>query len=264
MRSCDLLSRVDPRRREHDVTESPRVVLVHGSMDSSASFRRVEAELEDVLRYDRRGYGRSGRTAGPATFDEHVDDLLDVLNGAPAVVVGHSLGGTLTLAAAARAPHLVESAVVYEVPMPWLPWWPPLGLPGGPDDVLPAAERFLRRHMGDERWDGLPARSRAELLGWAPAWAAELRTAASSDPPPFDPCSIEVPVVVGYGTATDERHARSALLLADELPNVRLERIAGAGHAAHRTHPREFADLVRSALRHEETAWESTAAPRSG
>ena len=42
----------------------PLVVLVHGSMDRSASFIRTERHLDGrhVVRYDRRGYGRSVET----------------------------------------------------------------------------------------------------------------------------------------------------------------------------------------------------------
>jgi 3-oxoadipate enol-lactonase len=41
---------------------APLVVLVHGSMDRSSSMRPTSEVLQDrfrVLRYDRRGYGRS-------------------------------------------------------------------------------------------------------------------------------------------------------------------------------------------------------------
>ncbi|HZB71156.1 MAG TPA: alpha/beta fold hydrolase, partial [Acidimicrobiales bacterium] len=71
----------------------PLVVLVHGSLDRSATFARVVAAEGlarlHTIRYDRRGYGRSIDAGPPAGLDEHVEDLLGVVDGRPAVVVGH-------------------------------------------------------------------------------------------------------------------------------------------------------------------------------
>ena len=55
-----------------------------------------------VLRYDRRGYGRSWPHPGPFTVNDQVDDLEELLADRPAVVVGHSYGGNVALAAAVR------------------------------------------------------------------------------------------------------------------------------------------------------------------
>ena len=66
---------------------APTVVYVHGPMDRAASFIRTirrRPEL-DVIRYDRRGYGRSVGIGHCTTMDEHVDDLLVVTGGRPAV-----------------------------------------------------------------------------------------------------------------------------------------------------------------------------------
>ena len=88
---------------------APRVVMLHGSMDRGASFLKVTRRLPEleVLRYDRRGYGRSVGAGICASMDEQVDDLLSVIGAEPAVVVGHSLGGVIALVAAVRRPDLV-------------------------------------------------------------------------------------------------------------------------------------------------------------
>ena len=85
------------------------------------------------------------------TLDDHVDDLIDILadaDGQPSTVIGHSLGGVITLAAAARRPDLFTSVGVYESPMPWLDWWP-TSTAGSrtladTDDPAKAAESFMR------------------------------------------------------------------------------------------------------------------------
>ena len=60
-----------------DEEDGPLVVLVHGAMDRASSFGRVGRRLPDVplVRYDRRGYGRSqpGAAVGLAG---HAGDLL--------------------------------------------------------------------------------------------------------------------------------------------------------------------------------------------
>ena len=96
-------------------TTAPVVVLVHGSLDRSGSFARVVRRLDDLhtVSYDRRGYHRS-RHVVPVheTLEGHVDDLLQVIDGRPSVVVGHSYGGAITLAAASRPAIAVSRRVV--------------------------------------------------------------------------------------------------------------------------------------------------------
>src|SRR5580704_7214547 len=61
-------------------TDSPTVILVHGSLDRATSFMRTARRLEDlaVVLYDRRGYSRSRAVKPIATdLDTHVDDLFE-------------------------------------------------------------------------------------------------------------------------------------------------------------------------------------------
>jgi pimeloyl-ACP methyl ester carboxylesterase len=110
-----------------EVGEGPLVALVHGSMDRSGGMLRVRRLLQSsyrVLRYDRRGYARSLAAGPPASFDQQVADLVALLAGRPAVLVGHSFGGLVCLALAERRPELVRAVLAYEAPKMWAPWWP--------------------------------------------------------------------------------------------------------------------------------------------
>ena len=82
-------------------------------------------------------------------------------DGQPAAVVGHSFGGLVALGAAAAAPDLV--AAVGQLrgagPVGRLVAGPPALLAEDPEG---AAERFLRHHIGDDRWERLPVRWREE------------------------------------------------------------------------------------------------------
>ena len=84
--------------------------------------RRIAAGLAGrgiaTLRFDFAGLGRSGGDFADTTFSANVDDLVAAADrlrstyGAPAVLVGHSLGGAAVLAAAERIPEARAIATV--------------------------------------------------------------------------------------------------------------------------------------------------------
>ncbi len=239
-------------------THEPVVVLVHGSLDRASSFARVRRRLVDLptIVYDRRGYHHSRRDGTVhTTLDGHVDDLLTVVDGRKAVVVGHSLGGIIALLAVARSggPRPFVAVGAYEPPLPWL------GRSGAddtsagaekgppPSDRSPddAAERFFRRMVGDTAWDRLPDRAKAARRAEGPALHGELSALARLTPP-LDVTTITVPAVFGMGERSSARHRAAVTWLADRTPGARLLELEGAGHGAHLTHPDGFAAFVRA------------------
>jgi pimeloyl-ACP methyl ester carboxylesterase len=238
------------------VEGAPLVVFVHGSMDRSSAFARCCGHLRDLhtIRYDRRGYGKSV-DLGAVSIDGHIDDLIDILDGRSGVVVGHSLGGVIALGAAQRHPQLVRAVGAYESPMPWVDWWPKrsaggdaMTMGGGtsPEAAADAGERFMRRMIGDERWEALPEGTRRARRAEGPALLAELRSAREQ--PAYDPTAITVPVLTAHGTDSREHHCWAAQELArltgGEPPFV----IEGAGHGAHASHHHAFAEFTRRAV----------------
>ena len=228
--------------------DAPLVALVHGSLDRSAGLLRLSRRLDRrfrVLRYDRRGYGRSAPHPGPFGVDDQVADLVALLDGRPAVVFGHSYGGNVALVLADRHPELVRAVAVYETPLSWLPWWP-RGSAGreaaGAGDPAEAAERFMRRMIGDDHWERLPARTREARRAEGPAMVAELADLARRAP--WDPARITVPAVAMRGAAGAAHHARSAEHLGAVLPDCRVVTIEGARHFGPNTHPAEVAAAI--------------------
>lgn len=234
--------------------DAATIVLVHGSLDRSAAFARVQRHLEDlrVVRYDRRGYGRSLALGAAPTFAVQVDDLEAVVGDRPAVVVGHSLGGVIALALAQRRPDLVRAVVAYESPMAWMPWWPAATAGSvaltGPRDPGDAAERFMRRMIGDERWERLPRRTQDQRRAEGPALVAEIASIRHPDAPPYEPERLRVPVIAAHGTMSSPHHRRTAEVLAERAPGAALVVVEGAGHGVHLTHPVELAALARRGL----------------
>ena len=225
---------------------APIVVIVHGAMDRGASFGRVARQLADVnvIRYDRRGYGRSA-AMGPGTLDDHVADLLGVIDGRPVTVFGHSLGAVIALVAAERHPELVRSVLAYEAPATWEPWWPqPRSAP--PDDPADEAEAFMRRAIGDHYWSRLPSRTRADRRAEGVALRADLTSIEG--PAPFDAALITVPVLAAAGSETTWWHKRATQELAAEAPYGEHTVVAGADHGVHLHQPAAAAHLVRRAI----------------
>lgn len=229
----------------------PTIVLAHGTMDRSSSFGRVARSLPGfrVVRYDRRGYGRSQPMGPPTGIPQQIDDLLEVVGETRAIVVGHSYGGTIALAAAVRDPWRVAGVVAYESPMPWAPWWPEtsagaaaVASAGDPED---AAEEFMRRMVGDTRWVRLPPSTRSARRSEGPTLVAEMEHMRPPRPPAYDPADVTVPVVAGHGTEGAPHHAKAAEALAAGAPDAELVVVEGAGHGVHLTHPQELAAMAR-------------------
>jgi len=243
----------------------PIVVLVHGSMDRSAGLLRLSRRIDadhSVLRFDRRGYGRSRATGPPWTVAANVDDLAELLDATmavpdvvddtahtaeqrAAVLFGHSFGGNVALALAERRPELVRAVVVYETPLSWLDWWP--GNSAGSAamaaaDPGEAAEAFMRRLVGDDVWERLPARKRDERRAEGAAMTAELADLRRGAPWRGD--RIAAPVLALYGEHCRPHHHAAMVGLAEMIPACRSAMVPGAGHAGPHTH----ADAVAATM----------------
>jgi len=234
--------------------EAPPVVLVHGSMDRSAGLLKLSRRLDAdhrVLRYDRRGYGRSIDVGPPGGIDAHAADLAALVDGRPAVVFGHSYGGDVALALAERRPDLVRAVVAYEAPMSWLPWWPSTTAGSralaGEADPADAAERFMRRLIGDERWSRLPERTRAARRREGPAMIAELVDLRSR--PAWDGERIVCPLVAMHGERGEPHHRLGVEAMRDMVLGTEVVEIAGARHFGPNTHPDEVAAVIAEVVR---------------
>ena len=181
-------------------------------------------------------------------MDGQVADLVDVLAGRPAVVFGHSYGGNVALAAGRPAPgpgaggrRLRDAAAVARL----------VADDDGrrstaaaaDDDPADAAERFMRRMIGDERWERLPRGTRAARRAEGAAMVGEL--VDIDEHVPWDPARITVPAVAMRGSdgparTTAGRRRTSRDVLAD-CPVVTIE---GARHFGPNTHPDAVAAVL--------------------
>jgi 3-oxoadipate enol-lactonase len=112
---------------------APRMVLIHSlALDASIWDGVVSrlAQRAEILTYDCRGHGRSGRPAGPFTTELFARDLLELLDHVgwqKAIIGGCSMGGCVAQAFAgqyasrAAALALIDTTAWYgeEAPKTW-------------------------------------------------------------------------------------------------------------------------------------------------
>lgn len=96
----------------------PPLVFLHGLAARWQTFMPLFPALSQewqVRAVDLRGHGGSGWVPGHYHVDEFADDIVAFLTervAAPAVLWGHSLGGSVGLIVAARRPELVRALIV--------------------------------------------------------------------------------------------------------------------------------------------------------
>jgi pimeloyl-ACP methyl ester carboxylesterase len=252
-----------PQAEETDLAVSRvAVVLVHGAMDRHSSFDRVRRALPEftTVAYDRRGYaGSLGRAfSGASPFDDHVNDLVELidtvaeLSGRPLLLAGHSYGTNVVIGAACLRAERVIGVVGYEPPMPWTDWWPgtaggstiEAGRIGGP---AAAAESFMRRIVGDQIWERLPAHTKAARCAEGEALLADLGSLRGG-PSPIDYRACVVPSEIGYGSLSLPHQQDAARETAKLLPDAELNELPDTGHGCLTGNPVGYASMVRRVI----------------
>jgi pimeloyl-ACP methyl ester carboxylesterase len=120
--------------------EAPVLLLLHYFGGSARSWDRLTACLEPARRCvapDLRGFG-DDRAGGPYRVGDYADDVARLAAGLGRfVLVGHSMGGKIALALAARRPPGLAGLVLVAPSPP------------GPEPMTEAARAALRASFGD-------------------------------------------------------------------------------------------------------------------
>ena len=244
------------------------LVLLHGQPGSAADWQQVAERLPSRLHAvaaDRPGYGSSPLPpAGFAAGARAVLDDLDARGLQRAILVGHSYGGGVALAAAALAPHRVEAVVLLASVGPGCVngWDRLLAAPGAGPLCALIAWRLTpwiarARLAAITRWRGRPpgpgehvnwqvwaqgSRERGSLwrtfLAEQRALLRELDDLSSAVP------SVQAPVLLLADPGDTLVPVDTARRLARALPHAHLRLVPGAGHHL----PRRAADVVADAI----------------
>lgn len=113
----------EPSAPGSDLVDAPTVLAVHGITASHRVWASVAQRLPElrVIAPDLRGRGRSRDLPGPYGIAGHADDLarvMDHLEVPSAIVVGHSMGGFVTVATVARHSSRVAGVVLVDGGLP--------------------------------------------------------------------------------------------------------------------------------------------------
>lgn len=239
--------------------EGPPIVLVHGLMGRGSTWGRQLpwlTALGAVHTYDAPWHrGRSVPDPGPISTETFVAELAAAVRplGAPAVLIGHSMGGLHSWCLAAEHPELVRGLVVEDMAPDfvgrttgaWEPWLHALPAEFGSAEAVlaefgPVAGRYFleafdrtrtgwRLHGRAERWIAI-----AEEWGTRDFWSQ------------WQAGQAPVLLIEAGDTVTPPGQMRRMAELAGR--RCRHTRIEGAGHLVHDDAPERYRAEVEGFL----------------
>lgn len=238
------------------------LVLVHGSWDDRRAWAPIEEDLARsfrVVSYDRRGHTGSEDSAEPGTRRDDEDDLaslIEVLDAAPAHVVGNSFGASISLGLAARRPELFRTLCAHEPPLLALvaddPMVAQVGAALAPilelierGESEAAARAFVENiALGPGAWEMMPESERAAAAANANTFAGEARDPAWTDIDLDALGSVGFPVLLTQGDQSPPFFSKVVARLADAIDGAEVRTLPGAGHVPHQTHPAEYVSAI--------------------
>ena len=242
-------------------TSWPRILMVHGTIDRSSSFKRSAKHLSEyeVISYDRRGYASSpfldeNGVPRKVSWQIHLQDLTEVVAQKPTVIFGHSYGGTLALLAAERQIDNLLGIISFESPLSWFHNWSTSTdtLTDPEEEIDPEwarqqARRFMIFQIGEKNWNRLPPATKRQRESEGITMVSEMTSMANLSPV-LDPAKIAVPTIIARSEDAAERHLKGAKFLTDSIPNSELRIIRNTSHGVHLQRPEKVAELTRELI----------------
>ena len=244
------------------------VVLVHGSRLHAHvwnDFSRRFSDRYHILALDQRGHGDSGWGAESAyELEDFYQDLRAVITArglSRYTLIGHSLGGRVSMLYAHRHPEELERLVLVDI------------TPGRAASASAAAQSPGRERRSQHDFDS--PESAAEYLGklmpHAPRHLVEesvrhglRQTANGRYTWKYDPAmlrrrsaavdlwsavsAIPTPTLLQYGSHSEVVSPELAQRMGETMPRCTVERVEGAGHGLFTDNPEAFAASVERFL----------------
>jgi pimeloyl-ACP methyl ester carboxylesterase len=229
-----------PTWLDDDGADRPALLMLHGGLlGSDASWGTLPPLLAPffrLIKFDRRGHGRTGDTSAPFHYAAMADEtaaVIETLGLAPTNVIGYSDGANLLLHLALDRPDLIRAMVLISANF-------------RADALEPAAIEALGR-LADG--DNMAARAFAAASpDGAGHWPVALRKTIdmATTEPSFEPdqlMSITAPTLV---VASDDElwPTSHSVALYDALPNAQLTIVANTSHMLVFEQPELVANVV--------------------
>lgn len=235
----------------------PDVLMIHGIGSSSADFNPVISAMQGFCRpitIDLRGHGASSRPNAGYHYRDYISDLkavISTLGLQHPIVLGHSLGGIITLMWAATNPVAPRALVIEDSPLRsgvdfgdafdgWL-------------TLNALSHEAAKAWYGDKNphWSEDLVNQRAfDMVNTARPAIEELRDASLSNEGLDSFASLGVitaPLLFLQGDPEAGSMVNESDLssLQELLPQMQVQQFPGAGHTIHRSHPDEWLKRVK-------------------
>lgn len=243
------------------------VILLHGWLGSWGLWQETMTFLGQYYRtyaLDFWGFGESGRKLSTYQVNDFilmVDQFMEKLGIVSAPLVGHSMGGTVSLSVAYQFPERVQKVVVIGSPIHGSSLALPLKLAGYRPiawlifNLFPIfrlamriASHFISR---DPRFPGMMDSDLTKLT--LESFLISIATLRKTDLRP-DLHKIQVPVMGMYGDKDIIVHPRQWQPLQAGVPHAQIERFSHAGHFIMLDEPRSCMEKIKCFLASEPTA----------
>jgi len=232
------------------------LVLIHGSALDTRMWDDQFAALAQqyqVLRYDRRGFGRSSLPTGSYTHANDLAALLASLDIHQPLLLGHSSGGGVALDFAIAQSMAVRALILYESVLGGYRFAPEFGAYLGSvrtlarqTGLVPARERWLEP-LAAQLVDKPAALVRLRQMvqdysGWH--WLNDDVERAASAPSIQQLGKLHMPTLIVVGERTVPDMHRIAEIVQREIPQARTVMLRDAGHLANMEQPDAFNEAI--------------------
>lgn len=246
-------------------------VLLHAAGSAPKALEKLGTALSPILgriaipSFIRDGTSLIGAAEAPEPMRAPValaTALLEAPAGARRILVGHSMGGLMSLMAV-QAGARVDALVLYEPIVLSL-----LDLTDEEDraahafdaavitdmraalargDTEAGVARFIEAY-GEYPWGRLPPRVRQDLIARGPQLLGEALATNGTRLDPKRIAAIDVPVLVMHGTRSPMVAVRMAQRLGTLIPHAQVRAIEGAGHLGPVSAPEAVAATIAAFL----------------
>lgn len=231
--------------------EGQPFVMIHAGVADHRQWNNEFARFATrfrVIRYDRRGYGRSEPVEGEFSHLGDLTALLDLLNvDEPVVLMGCSMGGGLAMDFALTHPSRVRALMMIDA---------------GPENAYKIGDLDLVAEIETQIWfDGAgrtPRQINQEMRRLAyemdrAALAHEVKKLGRRLPDTQSPAAsrlaeLELPVLVIVGAHDTPYFLAAADYMVEKLPLARKVIIEAAAHLPNMDQPNEFQRIVETFL----------------